>query len=158
MDRRKFVKVGAVGLVGAVKARAESSGETRQGKQEEHPSGILERFDKDAARVLFHCHCFPPNPERFPLDPETGMYPGSPKFLSDFASRHGFDYATAFSPFEVPVGRCTSRIDPEKDGLAWLQDQAEGLENILLFASLNPESPDSGDRLAKARHREGSPE
>lgn len=104
-------------------------------------------------RVLFHCHCFPANPERFPLDPDTRLYPGSVEYLQAFALRLGFDYATALSPFEVPPGRCTSRIDPGEDSLEWLAEQARGRDKILLFASLDPGAAESCARLESAVRR-----
>lgn len=153
MDRRNFVKVGAAGLVGAMEADPKY-GATGKNKPEKAPLPIQNQPSGKLPRVLFHCHCFPPNAKKFPRDPDTGLFPGSPEHLSIFMDRLGFDYATALSPFEVPELRCTSRIDPPGDGLAWLEEQArEHRERILLFASLNPQSPESPDRLIKARGR-----
>jgi len=152
MDRRNFVKMGAIGMVGAMKTK-EKSGSYRQDEQKETPEGMRANSSGDYPRVFFHCHCFPPNPERFPLDQSTGFYPGSIEYLCAFISRLGFDYATAISPFEVPPGRCTSRIDKDADGLAWLEEQAGGRDEILLFASLDPGSKKSGERLTYAHER-----
>jgi len=153
MDRRSFVKMGAAGLVGAMEAEPKP-GSTGKDNPGETPQKTKNRPSGRAPKVLFHCHCFPPNEQRFPGDPKTGLFPGSPEHLAAFAQRLGFDYATALSPFEVPEGRCTSRIDPPGDGLAWLEKQAsEHRERIMLFASLNPRLPESAERLVKAREK-----
>jgi len=139
-------------MVGAMETQ-EKTGLSRRNKQKENPAKILENSSAAHPRILFHCHCFPPNPERFPLDPDTGFYPGSVNHLCAFISSNGFEFATALSPFEVPSGRCTSRVDEGTDGLAWLEQQAGGGDQILLFASLDPQQKKSCERLAAARER-----
>lgn len=142
MDRRKFVKTGAAGLAGAASLAA-----TSPGAQELPPAG-------GSPRVLFHCHCFPPNESKFRIEPVDGHPPGSPAHLAGFARMLGFDYATALSPFEVPPGRCTSRVGIDDDGPAWLEAEAAGhRESLLLFASLNPDEPGSARRLIDAAGR-----
>ncbi|HUU26253.1 MAG TPA: amidohydrolase family protein [archaeon] len=152
MDRRDFVKMGVLGLAGAGAEKEKSSAGPRDMEEEALPEN-LNHSSGNCPRVLFHCHCFPRNPERFPLDPKTGFFPGSIEHLCTFIARLGFDCATALSPFEVPPGRCTSRIDPDKDGLAWLEEQAAGRRQIMLFASLNPQMKNSPERLVKARQQ-----
>jgi len=153
MDRRNFVKIGAAGLVGAMEAERKP-GAAGKNNPDTDSQPLQKRPSGSPPRVLFHCHCFPPNEQKFPRDPDTGLFPGSPEHLAVFSKRLGFDYATALSPFEVPEGRCTSRIAPPGDGLAWLEKHSrEHRERTMLFASLNPRSPESPERLAQARER-----
>ena len=103
MDRRNFVKMGAMGMVGAMEAK-EKPGSLHRNEQKEAPAGIPENSAGIYPRILFHCHCFPPNPERFPLDPDTGFFPGSVDHLCAFISRLGLDKATALSRSRCPRG------------------------------------------------------
>lgn len=152
MNRRSFLKIGAVGLAGALEAEKEK-GTAGRVNEKYAPVEIINHSPGLNPRVFFHCHSFPPNPQKFPSDPETGFFPGSIDHLSAFISHLGFDRATAISPFEVPPGRCTSRIGEGEDGLAWLESEAKGRKEIFLFAALNPQLKNSVERLSKAREK-----
>jgi predicted TIM-barrel fold metal-dependent hydrolase len=105
-------------------------------------------------RVLFHCHTFPASPPQFPRDPATGTHPGHPEHLAALASSLGFGRATALSPFEVPEGRCTSRVEPNQDGTAWLVDNSSKVsDRIIRFASLDPSKPSDTERLVQLAAR-----
>lgn len=144
MDRRTFVKGGAMALAAPLK---DSKGESPE------LSVLPVRGESSPPRVLFHCHCFPANPDRFPSDPDSGEFPGSPVHLAAFALEQGFDLAVALSPFEAPEGRCTARIDEGRDGPGWLLDKAADFPALKLFASLDPSRRDSPARLAEAARK-----
>ena len=149
MDRRQFVKKSGLGLAGGALAKAESS------VSEKGRSSKPAKKSAPGDRILFHCHCFPPNEQRFPRDPANGFHPGSPGHLVDLADRLGFSKAVALSPFEVPQGRCTSRVEEGVDGTGWIEEQSAGvLDKLILFASLDPSKKESPARL-KGLHGRG---
>jgi predicted TIM-barrel fold metal-dependent hydrolase len=148
MDRRQFVKTSGLGLAGGALAKVENTG------SEDKPVNESSKKTAPGGRVLFHCHCFPPNEQRFPRDPANGLYPGSPEHLADFANRLGFSKAVALSPFEVPQGRCTSRVGKGVDGIKWLEEQSAGvMDRLHLFASLDPSKKESPARLGELHGR-----
>lgn len=139
MQRREFLAGGALGLAaGAVAAEAA------------RPEELPVQSPASSRRVLFHCHTFPPNEQRFPRDAGTGLFPGSPEHLAGFCRKLGFARAVTISPFEVPPGRCTARVDEGVDGPAWLAERAAAFaDRLILFAGLDPGKPESAGRLEK---------
>ncbi|HLA38374.1 MAG TPA: twin-arginine translocation signal domain-containing protein, partial [Candidatus Glassbacteria bacterium] len=126
MQRRDFLAGSALGVAAGVVA-AEAA----------RPKDSLVQPAEAGRRVLFHCHTFPPNEKRFPRDAATGLFPGSPEHLAGFCRKLGFTGAMAISPFEVPAGRCTARVEEGTDGPAWLAERAAPLAGrLLLFAGL----------------------
>ncbi len=137
MDRRKFIGGAALGAAGGIMAASDDS-HARLSAGDSPPE----------RRVLFHCHSFPVASDRFPHDPASGLHPGHPEYLAAFAAQLGFGRAVALSPFEVPEGRCTSRVSPDEDGPGWLDENSQKVsDKIIRFASLDPSRPGAAERL-----------
>ncbi|MBW7997616.1 MAG: amidohydrolase family protein [Candidatus Glassbacteria bacterium] len=139
MDRREFITGTTLGAAsGAITTAGESH--AAQAEADSPPE----------RRVLFHCHTFPYANDQFQRDPSTGLHPGHPEHLAAFIEGLGFGRATAISPFEVPEGRCTSRIEPGQDGPGWLSSSSQKVnDKIIRFAALDPAKPGETERLEK---------
>jgi len=144
MQRRDFLAGSTLGLAAGTLAAAEVA----------RPQNLRAQGPAGGRRVMFHCHTFPAQGTSFAAGSDAGPLPGSPEHLAAFSRELGFDRAVALSPFEVPLGRCTSRVDEGTDGAAWLSERAEAFgERLIRFASLDPTRPESASRLEKLAGR-----